>query len=360
MQRHGVHDVAFSAYNADTEDYYAYLPSDESMSEDENESASNLATSNCDVVDDVTSAFASIGSRVFTPIGSLNGFTLSVKPTKRMQEKPVKVPVFGVFIRGHGDQLNVSSQALKLYHARRLQLQDALDTATGDNTKGEAPFRFTLEQTQVVRGRDTIGIEEFNASPAPVIDRVEGHAPEKKDFGKKQSITDREERMAQEEMDERSEQDPLYDEQLDEVDEQWVQMNLRGVHAAKLEIDVMLCCPCCFVTVCMACERHTTYTNQYRATTAINCRVKRGEILTYDASSASNRVPASLPFQKRQNVSTDNDHKTTCTTTPDQQIANLLQEDEFYSVTCSDCGTMVGVFDRNQQYHFFNTLPSNC
>ncbi|KAK1931274.1 E2F-associated phosphoprotein [Phytophthora citrophthora] len=100
--------------------------------------------------------------------------------------------------------------------------------------------------------------------------------------------------------------------------------------------------------------QHATYTNQYRSTAAINCRVKREEILTYTLSEGG-RVADSQPFHKRQNLITGNISMST-----GQQIAQLLQEDEFYPVSCSDCGTMVGVFDKHQQYHFFNALPSNC
>ncbi|RLN53118.1 hypothetical protein BBJ29_005642 [Phytophthora kernoviae] len=148
------------------------------------------------------------------------------------------------------------------------------------------------------------------------------------------------------------EPDLLYDEQLDDADEKWVQAQL-----SKAETDATLCCPCCFVTVCMACERHAQFMNQYRATAAINCRVKKEEILTYTTGESSS-VPASLPFHKRRNLATSASNKTTTTT--GQQIAGLLQQNEFYPVACSDCGTMVGVFDRDQQYHFFNVLPSNC
>jgi predicted nucleic-acid-binding Zn-ribbon protein len=104
------------------------------------------------------------------------------------------------------------------------------------------------------------------------------------------------------------------------------------------------------------CCRHATYTNQYRATAAVNCRVKKEELLTYTTSEGS-RVPASLPFHKRKTLSAEG---STSAASTGQQLARLLQEDEFYAVACSDCGTMVGVFDRDQRYHFFNALPSTC
>ncbi|KAH7472249.1 E2F-associated phosphoprotein [Phytophthora ramorum] len=347
--RHGA-DVALSDYSADTEDYFAFLPSDESMSDVEEDSASSAAAATLDPVEELASAFAYSGSidssrKVFTPIGSLNGRKSSKKEDTKARQ-PVKAPTPGVFDLGAGEELRVSPRALEQHHARRTQLQDALDTATdyknGAGSGGEAPFRFKR-----LKFEDEMDVS--GASPAPTVDRVEGHAPEKKRLGRRCSAGSR---ASEDSEDEMVEPDPLYDEQLDNADEQWVETNLRG---AKPETDATLCCPCCFVTVCMVCERHATYTNQYRATAAINCRVKKDEILTY--TSEGSHVPASLPFHKRQNLAACGNR---ASITTGQQIARLLQEDEFYPVACSDCGTMVGVYDQNQQYHFFNALPSNC
>lgn len=96
----------------------------------------------------------------------------------------------------------------------------------------------------------------------------------------------------------------------------------------------------------MPMNRHVTYANQYRASTAVNCRIKRDEILTYarDAASAT-----ALPFAKRLDL-------TEARSTRDR--VSLLTPDEFHPVACSDCGTTVGVLDRAQQFHFFNVLPS--
>ncbi|KAG6584566.1 E2F-associated phosphoprotein [Phytophthora cinnamomi] len=361
-RRHGADDVAFSAYSADSEDYYAFLPSDESMSDVEEAPASPKRAGNRDPVDELASAFASsssIGatSRVLTPIGSLGGSSSVHKEAKGSRQQ-VTAPAPGVFDLGGGQQLRVSPRALEQHNARKTQLQAALDAATGDTMSdggvGEAPFRFVTQHKRAVKFADEV--EMLGASPAPELERVEGHAPEKKNVGvdRRHRAGARGEQKEEDSEDETVEPDPLYDEQLDEADEQWVQTNFGGARAAKPETDATLCCPCCFVTVCMVCERHATYANQYRATAAINCRVKKDEILTY-ATSEGSRVPASLPFHKRQNLAASSKAATT-----GQQIARLLQEDEFYPVACSDCGTMVGVFDREQQYHFFNALPSNC
>ncbi|OWZ17657.1 hypothetical protein PHMEG_0008368 [Phytophthora megakarya] len=346
-------EVAFSAYSADTEDYFAFLPSDESMSDAEDAPSSPVAKIRVPV-DELASVFASsssIGtSKVLMPIGSLNGSKATFRQTKKTREQ-AKISAPGVFDLGGGEQLKVSPRALELHNARRTQLQEALDAATGeiriDADGGEAPFRFMPQRKRVVRFAEDMEVDMSSASPAP-IERVETHAPEKKNLGRRQPTA------KTEDDDEVVEPDPLYDEQLDDADENWVQTNLRGARAAKHETDATLCCPCCFVTVCMVCERHATYTNQYRSTAAINCRVKKEEILTYTSNEGS-RVPASRPLHKRQNLTGGNKSPTAS-----QQIGRVLQKDEFYPVACSDCGTVVGVFDQDQQYHFFNALPSNC
>ncbi|KAE9135962.1 hypothetical protein PF010_g1869 [Phytophthora fragariae] len=352
-RRHGADDVAFSASSADAEDYYAFLPSDESMSDVKDSPESPKRAGNRDPVDDLASVFASsssIGcsSKVLTPIGSLAGSGSAYKDTKCNRQQ-VKAPAPGVFALGGGQELRVSPRALELHNARRTQLQAALDAATGDDMSdgdyGEAPFRFVTEHKRVVKFADELEIVE-----APETERGEA---QKKKLGRRQPAGEEEEDSEDSE-DETVEPDPLYGDELDDADEQWVQTNFGGKRTARSETDATLCCPCCFVTVCMACERHATYANQYRATAAINCRVKKEEILTYTTSEGS-RVPASLPFHKRQSLAAGSK-----ATTTGQQIARLLQEDEFYPVACSDCGTMVGVFDQEQQYHFFNALPSNC
>ncbi|KAG7394204.1 hypothetical protein PHYBOEH_005543 [Phytophthora boehmeriae] len=314
MQRNDTGVVAFSAHNADTEDYYAFLPSDESMSDVEDD----LTPSTPAKTSDLASTFASSdsGQSVLSHIGSL---TLD-KAVKQDTFKSTEIGP-GVFSRGNGEELRLSPNTLAQHVARRGKLQEALDALkSGDKSNGEAPFRY-LKQHKSVKQQTT----------------VKQH----------KAVTFQEHKEHQEESE--VESDPLYDEQLDDADEKWIRSQL-----SKAGTDATLCCPCCFVTVCMACERHAKFTNQYRSTAAINCRVKREEILTY-TSGDNCSVPASLPFHKRQNL---NSNKTK--TTAAQQIAGLLQQDEFYPVACSDCGTMVGVFDRDQQYHFFNVLPSNC
>lgn len=53
--------------------------------------------------------------------------------------------------------------------------------------------------------------------------------------------------------------------------------------------DAQLSCPLCFTTVCLECQRHALYFNQFRAVTGINIAVKGDESLTMDQLSAGRR-----------------------------------------------------------------------
>ncbi|RLN92021.1 hypothetical protein BBJ28_00008461 [Nothophytophthora sp. Chile5] len=346
--------VNSAALGGDAEDYYSFLPSDESMSDEEDTPPSPPPSgARPDPVEELAAAFAStstsgsvVSRAVFTPIGSLNGGDASrQEPTRRRGN--AKPPAPGVFSRGGGKELRLSPRSLQQHAARRSHLEDALDAAgrtdamdDGETTTasdGEAPFRF--QQKWRLRHADE-EMQASSASPAPTLERVEGHAPEKKRLGRRPPVATglggRSAGGDGDEEDDAIEPDPLYDEQLDDADEKWVQINIHRRHTLL----------------------HATFTNQYRAAAAVNCRVKKDEILTYTTNGGSS-VSASLPFHKRRNLASAAGN-TTATATAGQQIARLLQADEFYPVACSDCGTMVGVFDRDQQYHFFNILPSNC
>jgi len=68
------------------------------------------------------------------------------------------------------------------------------------------------------------------------------------------------------------EQDALFAENEDEVDEKWVkkQWKKQGLQEGETS-DAFLSCPCCFTMVCMNCQRHEQYPGQYRAMFVTNC-----------------------------------------------------------------------------------------
>jgi len=83
----------------------------------------------------------------------------------------------------------------------------------------------------------------------------------------------------------------LYDDDEDEVNEDWVvehlmlgeekKINGRKVKKAR-ETDAVLSCPACFTILCCDCQQHDLYANQFRAMFVFKCRVVKEETLTFD------------------------------------------------------------------------------
>ncbi|GLD96622.1 hypothetical protein PINS_up005305 [Pythium insidiosum] len=250
---------------------------------------------------------------------------------------------------------NLTDDDLDRHAQRRADLESALDALLNIQIApvgGDAPFRFHQSSATL-------------PSPAPegTALKEEAHGPQLSEYAKKKtmhSATIEEDEDSDDDDEEHTRQrepDPLYDDDMDDADEKWVQTNLRarqreGERGKEGETDATLCCPCCFVTVCMDCQRHARYPNQYRAQVAMNCRVKTDEILTYGSEGeTSERGRAPQIGDHRRLSRMERGHAQ-----PNQR----LQRDEYFGVVCSDCGTTVGVYDHQQFYHFFNVLPSHC
>ncbi|XP_020548785.1 E2F-associated phosphoprotein isoform X2 [Sesamum indicum] len=121
----------------------------------------------------------------------------------------------------------------------------------------------------------------------------------------------------------------FYDQGLDDKDELWVQKQ-RGGRAS----DAVLCCPACFTTLCLDCQRHEKYVTQYRAIFVMNCRIME-------------EVPQLGSKRKR------NKRGSHIEVGPSAAVA-------FKRVCCSVCSTEVGVIDEDEVYHFLNVLPSEA
>lgn len=88
----------------------------------------------------------------------------------------------------------------------------------------------------------------------------------------------------------------FYDPQMDDRDQQWmdakrrsyqIKKKRRGSNPGKGEpqplpqSDAVLNCPACLTTLCMDCQRHAIYNNQYRAMFVFNCSVDWSEGLKF-------------------------------------------------------------------------------
>nr|XP_027189764.1 E2F-associated phosphoprotein isoform X2 [Cicer arietinum] len=118
-------------------------------------------------------------------------------------------------------------------------------------------------------------------------------------------------------------------------DEKWIHKKKHGCDS-----DAVLCCPACFTTLCLECQRHEKYLTQYRAIFVVNCKIENKQVPRQSSSSSRSRKRnrSNEAFDGSDAVSTSNE--------------TLKQ------VCCSICSTEVGVIDEDEVYHFFNVLPS--
>eukprot|EP00750_Incisomonas_marina_P033365 INCI9808.2.p1 GENE.INCI9808.2~~INCI9808.2.p1 ORF type:complete len:306 (-),score=58.29 INCI9808.2:1021-1938(-) len=120
----------------------------------------------------------------------------------------------------------------------------------------------------------------------------------------------------------------------------------------KKQTNFELSCPCCFSLLCVQCQQHELYSDQFRAAFARNCRVVMEEKIinrtSTDAGSASSRN--AVPTDVKASASKDVQHAVKPSTDDGIEI--------LHPVLCSECDTEVGVFDEDEIYHFFQVIPS--
>lgn len=106
--------------------------------------------------------------------------------------------------------------------------------------------------------------------------------------------------------------------------------------------DAILDCPACMTTLCIDCQKHDIFPNQYRAMFVMNCTIDFTERFRY---------PQNAGQKKNHKVSLHGDKSS---------IVPLAEEkdDIYYSVKCNECRTQVAMYDRDEVYHFFNIISS--
>ena len=83
--------------------------------------------------------------------------------------------------------------------------------------------------------------------------------------------------------------------------------------------------------MCLDCQRHSVYKTQYRAMFVINCTVITDQKLRF-------------PLKKKGRKKTP---------------AVVDPNEEFHPVQCDQCKTEVGMYDKDEVYHFFNVVASH-
>jgi hypothetical protein len=162
----------------------------------------------------------------------------------------------------------------------------------------------------------------------------------------------------------------FYDEHADRVDEAYVYQQLRGGLPESVSVrsspadggtvsslktvpmyrprssDAVLSCPCCFRIVCMDCQKHERYTNQYRAMFVMNIVVQWNEKLIVDPQQGRGLVPMEEEASNGADVVNN----------PDETMQN---KEFYYKVCCDHCLTQVAALDMTDEvYHFFGCMAS--
>lgn len=132
--------------------------------------------------------------------------------------------------------------------------------------------------------------------------------------------------------------------------------------------DAQLSCPLCFTTVCLECQRHAKYANQFRAVTAINVNVNHDEFLTLDQVSGggAGRRGRGKRNNRGKRASAPRDSDTSKGWGTQQPPAEgdgrrpkgLEEEETFHPVCCRECDHRVGVYDTEEVFHFFGVVAS--
>lgn len=161
--------------------------------------------------------------------------------------------------------------------------------------------------------------------------------------------------------------DGLYDANLDEEDESYVYKHMRsgleenltvvhnemGVKKTKTvsvlkprHSDAQLQCPCCFQIVCMDCQRHERYFNQFRAMFVMGITVDWNSKLVYD--------------ELQQALVTKLSDTEIIESSDDSSKSQNVADGDYFSVLCANCSTQVAVLDmKDEVYHFHGCLESS-
>eukprot|EP00039_Didymoeca_costata_P029639 m.25639 g.25639 ORF g.25639 m.25639 type:complete len:266 (+) comp7725_c0_seq4:273-1070(+) len=155
----------------------------------------------------------------------------------------------------------------------------------------------------------------------------------------------------------------LYDPRMDDEDQAWVDMQKRknksvdmfGLDMPEKETrttdpnvsaapnsDAILSCPACMTVLCFDCQRHDLYETQFRAMFVVNCNIESGETLHYPEPGKKKKN------QRRYKKSNEKE----------QSWTNNNPGETVNPVKCTECETVVAVYDSDEIYHFFNVISA--
>jgi hypothetical protein len=144
--------------------------------------------------------------------------------------------------------------------------------------------------------------------------------------------------------------------------------------------DAVLSCPCCFQIVCMDCQRHERYSNQFRAMFVMNIEVSWHLTLSPEIMGQEKKAKdhddddddSTNMNHKKQRRTNEHSNATSIPPDPTEEgvdgglfkldfEGNPTDKNEiYYSVHCNGCKTQVAALNmRDEVYHFFGCLVSS-
>ncbi|KAL8619679.1 hypothetical protein ACOMHN_019734 [Nucella lapillus] len=173
-----------------------------------------------------------------------------------------------------------------------------------------------------------------------------------------------------------SNDDLLYDPDMDEEDQRWIDQKRLRQHGGSKEVpdprrkdgkrraapkpksDAVLDCPACMTTLCLDCQRHDVYPNQFRAMFVMNCKVNHAETLSVPEQAAKKKPSKKSKKSKGQSLESEGSGGTGSQGM--EASVSSSSSDQFHPLLCEECDTVVGVVDLEEVYHFFNVLVSQA
>lgn len=177
----------------------------------------------------------------------------------------------------------------------------------------------------------------------------------------------------------------LFDDQADDEDEAYVYKHLRSgveecvtvrnkaadgendptspIQRKRLNVlkprnsDAVLSCPCCFNIVCMDCQQHEYYQNQYRAMFVIGIAVRWDLKLLYDESE---RSLVQVAVSETDGVKThQGPYRVPILGSDQNESSNDSNNNEhngviYYTVCCANCQTTVAALDMSDEVYYFS------
>lgn len=120
--------------------------------------------------------------------------------------------------------------------------------------------------------------------------------------------------------------------------------------------DAILSCPGCFTTLCIDCQRHERYQNQYRAMFVMNCTIDATQRLRQPRAGQSG---AGRLGEKAFGAGSGAAGGAAAGGSGGTAgSAGAGEFESFRPVACATCGAEVGVQDEDEVVHFFSVIPS--